>query len=382
MYLFERVIGVSFYSIVLIIVCVLLYKYSNRRVFLRVYWLILVVMAYFYIPHAGADLTRNIETMKAYARLDWAGIIYRLKDTITPIQILYYHLIGKLNNEHLLPAISAAITIGFYFSIIIRSQSKFNCSNKDVAIILFCFMARGLYLQTISNIRTLMSLAIVAFCIFEEFICEVKLYKLLPLYIAASFMHTLSLVLLLYRLAYIFVQRAKTKSQLLYRGFFAVLLFVGGYFGGRRYLEGLFAKTTVYYIAAQNGEGYTYLWEGLLSFIALVSMITIIARLTRITRFNNGLTDIEGKKASELCKYVLPLIGASIITIPVEFNFFQRVSWLISILQIPIGLLMLKEYAHDKRKRRIKQHIVLMAMISLLIACTRGDLCSLKFFIK
>ena len=72
-------------------------------------------MGYFFIPHTGADYYRLLNTMKYYSNGGWSVIKNRILETSTPGTGLYFCLVGKLNNDHLLPAISAIITFFVLF---------------------------------------------------------------------------------------------------------------------------------------------------------------------------------------------------------------------------------------------------------------------------
>ena len=65
----------------------------------------------------------------------------------------------------------------------------------------------------------------------------------------------------------------------------------------------------------------------------------------------------------------------------VEFNFFQRTNWFLTILMIPLIVQLLRVSNYSNSNRVIRNNLVFMSLIMLVVACARGDLCSLKFFI-
>jgi len=80
MFLFERLIGVGIYSLVLVIVCFSLVgkgiKTIKRRLFF--YSIILSIMAYNFVPYETADLYRIYEYVDAFQKYSFSSFRERL----------------------------------------------------------------------------------------------------------------------------------------------------------------------------------------------------------------------------------------------------------------------------------------------------------------
>ena len=64
----------------------------------------------------------------------------------------------------------------------------------------------------------------------------------------------------------------------------------------------------------------------------------------------------------------------------VEFNIAYRLSWLITILDMPLIIILFKSnICLGVRKKGFYNFILIISFLMLFIACARGDLCSLKF---
>ena len=171
MYIVGRLLSLIIYAIILVAVCFIITNSQNKKKIncvLNLYIIILGIMGYFFIPHTGADLYRLLNTMKYYSNGDWSDIKYRILESSTPGTGLYFCLVGNLNNDHLLPAISAIITFSFCFYILKSESDDPDTKPVYIALALFVFMSRGLMMQIISNIRTIMALSISAFCVYKE----------------------------------------------------------------------------------------------------------------------------------------------------------------------------------------------------------------------
>ena len=79
MFLMERLIGVSIYSYILIMMCVLI-AFSTLRCknILRLYLVLLAGMAYCYKPYITADLYRIFQAMEWYATMEFPGFFKTL----------------------------------------------------------------------------------------------------------------------------------------------------------------------------------------------------------------------------------------------------------------------------------------------------------------
>ena len=379
MFLYERLFGVGLFSGILILICTMQSRYSNKKLFIGLYYVLLLVMAYCFVPHAGADLTRNILTMRAYARLSPERLINVLRQSTTPTAVLFYYIVGKIGNDHILPLAAALITIGLNFHLLNNSRKDFNSNNRIVAFVLFIFMSRGLFLQTISNIRTLMALSLVSIGVYNEFVRKSRFSKNIVFYLFAATLHTMGIVLFIYRILYMFAIKGVNVRRIVKRGSLGIILIVIALLFEQRYINALTNKALNYYDYARIGEGYSYIWEGILSALSL-SLIAIIIIAYKRSNTDKRSENTNGLDAMNLVSFMLPLIIIDILSAFVEFNFYQRMSWFIHILAIPVYMKIITEIKDTKAYNSTRITVLILSIIMLVLACARGDLCSLKFF--
>lgn len=386
MYLFERLIGLIIYVFFLFLICNgILHtgKIDNHRL-LKIYVIILAIMGYFFVPHAGADLSRLILTMHYYANKSLSELVSSVTSSSTPGMCVYFFVIGRLGNDKLLPCISALITFSLCFDAFHHQIEEAKVKRAYIATALFLFMSRGLMMQIISNIRTIMSLAICGWCIYHEFYNHKKWKNLIVPYILAASLHLMGQAMLVYRLAYLLIEKGKNPTQKILRTSAAVGVASLIWIFGNRYITSFLTKADGYFNSARQNEGYSYFWEGLLCVYVLVILVYMIISFRKAKdnvqdSVSNG--DMSIIATIRLIRYILPLIVLDIISGFVEFNFFQRTNWFLSILMIPLCVQLLKIAESNGTEKTICNNIRIASFAMLALACARGDLCSLKFFI-
>lgn len=373
MYLKERVLALLIYVLLLFLIMLLIKRIKGVNATLNLYVIVLSIMGYFYKPLEGADLTRVIIAMNSYKYLTISQLIENSKKSIAPLSSLYYYAIGQLNNDNLLPAITAFITFTFIFKIIKSHYSNYITSKKSIALALLFFMSRGLLLQTISNIRTMLSLSILSFCIYKILYEGKKIIIYLPLMLIASTIHVVGfastiLFFIFYFISYVKVLEFK-KIVLVLLIFSAIIFF------GKNNIIGSFELAKRYLESNRIGIGYFYVWEFVISF--LVTFVTLIL-IHKYTKSNIRLLEYE--REFRFIKFLKIISILDIIVLFVEFNMGFRLNYLITIFSIPMILYILNSTRISTKDRRsIEKFVVLFSTIILLLSCARGDLCGLKF---
>lgn len=387
MYLIGRVISLIIFVIFLLGVCISI-KYSRSRkisiLILKLYIAILSMMGYFFIPHTGADVTRLIPLMMSYKNTSISNLLVYLTNTSAPAVTFYYFILAKMNNPHLLPAITAFITFSFCFGVLInilRYEKKIK--GIEIAISLFIFMSRGLTLQIISNIRTIMSLSIIGWCAYQEFYRNKKIKSLIFLYLLGASFHVMGQVMFLYRIFYFMIENSKNKLHKLMKIALTIFILVIVCIYGEKYLNNIFQKTSSYLNSSLSGTGYVYLWEKILSIMSIIVCIYLIRWFNHSNKINikKRKQDLGSRSTKKLIKYIIPLVVIDILVMFIEFNFFQRTSWYLTILCIPLTVYTIREGKGLKNSIKYQRMLIIFSVVMLLLACARGDLCSLKFFI-
>ena len=368
MYLFERLFGVGVYSLILVAVCWTIASCkSNKKVkyILLLYTVALSVMGFFFLPYITADLYRIYGYLENFKTMDISVFWERYQNSSTFVAYFYYWLVSKTGEIRLLPAINAFICYSCIFYVFRKVMEKYNISKKSFAIALFFYMSIGTYMFVISGIRTMLAISLVMFCFFRETIeKKFKLYHVF-IYFIAAFIHNLAVVIILVRLIIPLVSKGITLFQ---RAVYMVFLFATTIFifiNFSELIESVRARADGYL----NGDMYSYLWEYVIgAFVIAISLIALIKVKS---------TDIGEGELSQVKSFSIVCI-ATAVAFCFEYSIFHRLSTYANAITVtPILMLYLDKYGdHNKRQ------LILWASVALLfIACARGALCSLKFFI-
>lgn len=379
MYLISRLIGVGVYTLILIIICLSINitkeKYLSK--WIKVYILLLSIMAFLYVPSEGADLYRLFPIMDIYTSMSPNALKDAMINSATPGVPLYYRLIGKLGIDGLLPGITALLTHTLIFSILLNCYKKIESRKKDVVLILFLFMSRGLFQVTISNIRTVLSIAIVAWCIYTEIDLKRSIIKNSIFYLIAASLHVMGQFMMVLRIILLLFEKRKKIDKFMNIVFsIGTIIVIISY--GSSYVEKFLDKGERYIIGGQLGETYFYFWEALLSVISIILLLYLI---NRVKIYKDKSPVKNNRFVSKRILNILSVIAVcNLGIIFFEFNFGFRLSFFITMLNIPIGLYCLKCTEGLREYIKVKNNLLIISLIMLIISVTRGDLCSLKFF--
>lgn len=377
MFLFQRLIGVSIYA-----VCVLwFYMYIPRvkglKLHLTIYCFLLGLMGFFYVPLSGSDLGRVQLTMKAYAKLSLEEIVSRMMDSSAPLGVLYYHLIGHLGDERLLPFINALLTYGICFSILLRCQKSISCKVSNISLVLLFFMSRGLLMMTIANIRTMLSLAIVGYAIYLQLAEKQPILKCLIIMLVGAFVHNVGMLATILFMAFYIISGAKGRKR--FFTFVEMIVFGGAFFiyGGSFVTSA--AEKGIHYLTAQSG--YFYVWEMILSLIVIITTLFLLYVYKRKYQLlSNKCREEKICFGKELMQFQCFVAIICFTLIFVEFNSGMRLSWLVAILDMPVFLIILEnKYISREQAGKVRNFLKVVSSVMLFLACSRGDLCSLKF---
>lgn len=383
MYLIQRLTGVISYAFFAVLMYLMIPKVKGFRIHINFYILILALMGFLYIPLAGSDLFRIQDALELYTNMSIKEIWNEMFSSSTPMAVLYYHIVGKLGDNRLLPFINSIITYGCSFGIIIGLYYKRDCRISDkhfFSLAIFFFMSRGLFMATIANIRSMLSLSIIALCVYKIIIEEKKFIKYIFLCILASLMHAVGLVAMILLIIF-YIIRINNKQKIIVKGLEVIGLLIFGLYYGKLYINSAYDMGLAYIDASRSSTGYFYIWEFILSIIVL--SITIIIALTyklNIKKTVDRNFFMDNKISTQFVDFILFLLMIDIGLFFVEFNIAYRLSWLITILDMPLIIILFKSnICLGVRKKGFYNFILIISFLMLFIACARGDLCSLKF---
>ncbi|MDN4605924.1 EpsG family protein [Sporosarcina highlanderae] len=374
MYLTERLIALFTYVIVLWLICFLIYKLGNRYIgkILFIYTIILSTMSFFFVPAPGADLYRLIPIMHIWGSLSFSELFKEMLNSTTPINLLYMHLIGKTKIDGLLPAITALIFYNNVFYILKRSVIRYKLPSSDAALVLFFFMSLGVMIEVISGIRTMLGFSIIAVCVYKEMLEGKSIFKNVIWYVLASLLHPAVLMLTLIRLSYLFFEKSKNQYQRFLKVLFAIFAVAIIYTFGREYVLASIEKAENYILYGT----FSYIWEYIIGGISLLFIIYLISLVSRSIKMEGDTDNV--RKLLIFCKYIAVILFVSSI----EYNTFHRLVIFLSVIAIPLLIYVLKSSRYKRiAKINLRQFVFILSCIILFIACARGNLTSLKFFI-
>lgn len=375
MYLYERIIGIGTYCFTLYIIyrLIITKKEKNLGKILFLYTVLLTIMAFFFVPPSGADLYRLKIYMMDYASSSFKEIYTQAIYSYTPIAILYMFFIGKTAISGLLPAITTFIVFNNIFYIYKKTVLKYEIKPKQTAFVLLFLMSTGLFMSTISGIRTILAFSIIVRCIFEELIENKLFIKNIIWYIIAGLIHPTGIVLAILRYLFLVLEKQKKQLQKYVIVILLGLLLMLLYTYIEPYIREMIGKSLSYI----SQRGFSYIWEYIIGGIILILIL-------EIQHFYKKYIKPEHYDAGTHNMYRFSCIMNMVIIIfSFEYSIFHRFILLNSIIILPV-LLNISKYLYDnfndKRYSNFYKIIFIGSCIILLLECTRGSLSSLKFF--
>lgn len=378
MFLTERIVSLLTYAVVLMVTYFLVGRVARKQYkgVLLVYVLILAIFAFNYKPYITADLYRLREYVEYWIHKDWTGVVhYALKST-TPSWVLYSYIVSKLGNINWLQTITCLWCFGNVFYIISHEIERHGVEGKYRSELLFYIMAVGaFYLQTISGIRSMLGISIVAFCIYRETVEKKSIVSHLPLWLFAALIHTSTMVLVISRFLFLLVQsRGITKKILMSAVVFVLAIFSYKYLGG--YISGSFEYGQSY---LNNTKEYTYIWEIIIGSIETFETLYILNRYRTKTVESGSEAEEYGLK--NLYLFTLIWTVVSVISLPFSYAVFRRYTMLCTVTSIPLVAFLFDTDIEKTESIRTFRILFGLSLIIFALSGVRGDLCGYKFFV-
>lgn len=378
MFLIERIVSLSIYALALAVTYWFIGRVVRKqyKIILLIYLFILVLFAFNYKPYVTADLYRLREYMEYWIHKDRISVVkYALKST-TPAWILYSYIISKIGNTNWLQTITCLWCFGNVFYIIAREIEQHGIEGKYRSELLFYIMAVGaFYLQTISGIRSMLGISIVAFCLYREIVEKKSIVSHLPLWLFAALIHTSTMVLVISRFLFLLVQsRGITKKILMSAVVFVLAIFSLKYLGG--YISGSFEYGQNY---LNNTKEYTYIWEIVIGLIETFETLYVLNKYR--TKTVESDSEVEEYGLKNLYLFTLIWTVVSVISLPFSYAVFRRYTMLCTITSIPLVAFLFG--TEIEKSESIKTFRILFGLSLLIFALSgvRGDLCGYKFFV-
>lgn len=375
MFLIERLIGVSIYSYILIMICLLI-AFSTIRVkgILGLYLVLLAGMGYYYKPYVTADLYRIIQATEWYATMDFPGFFKTLVvPSSVPVSRILFWLVGKTGLPHLLPVVSAIVSYGAMFYILENTRTRFQISRQNVAIALLFLMSTSIYISVIGGIRMMMAISMIVFCFYRESVAGKHNILHIALCVLAVFMHDMALIVLaVLAITIVFDDRKPSSQKLLW----AVLLTAVA-IGGTIYFNTKLLRILNKSMGYLQGESYYDVWEYLMGGI-LVLLFLLISR--KFKPFQKEYRSISRLKTASTIATCIAILFCYVFSI-----FYRFVGHLVPILALPMMMITLEKSQdgspHQFKVISLQSMIILFSIALLFIGGSRGSLSALKFFV-
>lgn len=376
MFLIERIISLFTFAFVLMAAYFML-RFTTRKQWKVVLWsylFLLAIFAFVYQPYKTADLYRLRLYIRYWTGLPWSRIFqYALRHS-TPAWVLYSYLIDKLGNTNWLQTITCLWCYGNLLYIVSHEIVRLKLSGRRRSLLLFFIMGVGtLYLETISGIRSMLGLSVVAFCFYRETAENKRIAFHIPLYLFAALVHSGSMIPVIARFLFLFVEyKSRTKRML-------ILLLVGllgafslYYLGD--FVEAAFDKGSLY---LTNRSQYSYAWEILIGLIEAAQTIYVLRQFK--LRFGHTAVELQYRPA-----YLTTLIWTviSLVLLPFSYSIFRRYTIFATMTALPlVSATLQREQAVGKRNCNYYRIIWGLSLVIFVLSCIRGDLCGYKFFV-
>lgn len=365
MFLTARLFGVFTYT-ALLIGAVFSLRYAPKSQIKYIVWLYLMalcVIAWLYVPYLTTDIYRLAQYAQTYSTFAWNDFIYLLLQSKTSMfTLLFFRFFPNL----LMP-ITCFLVFGIIFYIIYSTGNFLKASRTTIILALFWIMTNDFYLTAISNIRSYLAVAFVAFCIHREtFKNKFSLLNIL-LYFCAIESHSMGIILVAFRiLAYLLSGSKMTIWKII----FIPIILTGLVLGFTQYAP-LLLSATEKFEDYYNYVDYNYLWERVIFTIQTFVQGYIIWKSFTYRVF----------REKAFASYKTLATGGFIVLLICQLHvtFMQR--WIIfsAILDIPLLMRLLQE-ENRRNRHQVKQFVIASCLLTFAFVCSRGNLCSLKFW--
>lgn len=368
-FLIERLVGVSAYSLLLVLFYYLIKQDNNGNTskYLKLYIAFLCAMAFFYIPGTSADLFRwrlIINNWEHYSYSDFFNSV--LIKSETPASYLLMFLTAKTHIDGLLPMICAFVFYANAFHVLQLVSKEKNYDQRLIAIVLLFLMSPGMFLEVISDIRCFVAFSIICSCFCSETLQNRSIAKSVVPYIIACLMHTSAAALLAIRLLLFAFTNARSRKTRLLDIVLSVFLIVTSVYFGYFYLDATYNKATNY---LQN-DTYYYSWEYIIGVVGIILTVIILFYSRHIRKHS---------QYSQIWVFVSILTVFELVFIW-SYSIFHRFIVASTIVSMPLLPIAIERMINDRKYNTVKVFKILCVIV-LIISCSRGNLSGYKFFV-
>lgn len=372
--LIERLLGIAAYDLCVALTYFLLNSCNSKKalkIVLRTCCLMLVILAFFFVPDSSKDLYRWLQISNDWPSLGLKSFIFNVAmKSNTPVAYFMMYACRLTGFDGTLPAFCAFIFYTNAFHVLLASYQKLQASSKDISLAFIFLMCTGSFLEVISGVRCFVAFSIIARCFFDEFIEKRSIAKSIPLYLVAALIHLAVLPVLAIRLGYlIFIELSLYKNNSLINLIMVSLFLIVFLYEGSSIIQASIAKAKSYL----TSRHYSYTWEYIIGILKYSLVGYIIHKGRCDAHLDNDISLMNLMSVNKIYIIVALLLFF-------EYNTFHRLAIPIDILSIPIVSTTSKTIK-DPDRASFRTCIIVSCALILALASARGNLCGYKFFV-
>lgn len=186
-------------STYLIIVYLSIFFHKKTKLYFAISCILLAYISYNIAVFPEMDLFRHYQTLELFRNISWEFTTNNYLDT-NPLFVIYLYLIGFMNNNGWLPAITVFVAYYLISLKIYQYGNKVGVKNKYVILCFLFILFNFNYNWLVSGIRSYLAFAIFSYFLYSELI-EGKHKRLCwSVYIGLCFFHWIMTLFLLIRI--------------------------------------------------------------------------------------------------------------------------------------------------------------------------------------
>lgn len=180
----------------------------NWRRYFPFFILTVFVLSYTYNPPHEMDLTRYFDAVKECAAINSLEAFLKYGNDGLIVRNLFFWIIGKLGDVHLLPAVSTAVVYGVSGYITCDTASEYRITKLIPSLFLFQLLMLPL-VSILSNVRNIFSFSLISLAAYFDLIKGQRTIKVILLYILPCGIHISAVLLVILRFLVPVIKRKK-----------------------------------------------------------------------------------------------------------------------------------------------------------------------------
>ncbi len=343
---------------------VLIGLYKDRRH--SVHYSVMVALffaafAYWFIPNHEMDLTRYFQQLSIYKGLSWNSFIKTvLSNNTLYIQQLFFYLIAKTNNPHLLPAVTIFITYFLTFYMITDYSNKRNINSKKMLKIIIFTVCTLPFPSLVSNVRNILAFVIFTYAAYRDLEQNKKNIITFLLYIIPIFIHISTITLLIVRLLLLIYNKSNKKiiipiiiinTIFIIKGISNFIL--STFLGNNRIINSFFVKANNYVTNTESAYAKYLATSTIMKlqktyFVGLIILLLCIVFTTNRQFKKKSINKVNtNNKSTKLIEFIKLICFIVIGTAPIILTVYMRFIFPVLILS---GIIIIEKDLYIKQK--------------------------------